>query len=212
MLFLTASVAPIPVETWLGAMLGSIMTNSGAATHVIAWLFYVLFFMIVLDIITGWMKGIYEGNLDSAKNHRGYIRKLVLITTATMTIALDFIVSTILYYMGMGDITVFGFYIVEVPLLSAIVLIWMMLGEVLSILENMGAMNVRLPKFIENALSRLQSDIDEGNINIRSQVRKDKEGNIVIENQMKVPKKEKENVALNRKVEIQPDEDEEDEE
>lgn len=180
------------------------MVNSGAATHVIAWLFYILFFMIVIDIITGWMKGIYEGNLDSAKNHRGYVRKLALVTTATVTIALDFIVSTVLFYMGMGDITVFGFYVVEVPLLSAIVLIWMMLGEVLSVLENLGAMNVRLPKFVEGALNRLQDNIDQGNINIKSQVRKDEKGNIVIENQMRVPKKESELVTLDKEFEISP--------
>lgn len=178
---------PLPPHTWLGNILEHVFYNSQGGTHIVAWLFYILFFMIVIDIITGWMKGIYNGNLDSSRNHRGYVRKLVLIIVASMTIAMDFIAQTMLFYLGMGDFTVMGFILAEVPLVSIIVLSWLLLGEVLSILENMGAVGVRFPRFIEKALNRLSKQIDEGEVNIQSVLKQDKEGNTVIENTMTLP-------------------------
>ena len=83
--------------------------------------------------------------------------------------------------------TFMGLNVVEAPVVSGFIILWMILGEVLSIMENVGAMGITLPRFVQEGLSRLHDDINNGDIDIKSKVKLDSDGNTVIENKMKVP-------------------------
>lgn len=173
--------------TWLGEALEMLSPSTVGSTHLLAWMLYFLIFVIFVDVITGWGKGLYSGMLDSAKNHQGYIRKGGLVVMAISAVAIDLLFSIVLVYLGMGSMTFMGLNVVEAPVVSGFIILWMTLGEILSIIENVGAMGIVLPKFVQEGLNRLHDDINNGDIDIKSKVKLDSDGNTVIENKMKVP-------------------------
>lgn len=154
-------------ETKLGLFLGTLFAGMTFGPHLIAYLFYLLLLMIVVDIATGWAKGMYHGNLNSAKNHQGYIRKATILLLAILWIAIDFVVSYAMLSMGMEDFTMFGFSIVEIPLLSGIMLAYYIIGEFLSVAENLEAMGAPIPGFIKRIIKTAQERIDEGELDIK---------------------------------------------
>jgi len=170
--------------------IGELMaTLSGVQGQFLAFMMGLLIILITIDVITGWSKGIYTGNLDSAKNFRGYIRKTTLVLLAFLGIILDVAVSAVLIFLGAADVSFMGLNFVNAPIIGGILLVWLSLGEVLSILENMSVLGVRMPKFLEDAVKRINNNIDKGEVDIKSVVKKDNEGKTVIQNTMKIKNK-----------------------
>lgn len=158
----------------------------GPQAQFIGFLFTVLITLVGTDVLTGWLKGWHQGDLDSAKNFRGYIRKATILLLAILGVVLDIAVAGTLLFLGMDNLTVFGLNLVSMPLVASIMLIWLNLGEILSILENLSAMGIRMPKFLEEGIKRIYNRVDEGDIDIKSVVKRGKDGT-VIQNTMKVP-------------------------
>lgn len=102
----------------------------------------VLFVMIALDILTGITKGFYNKALRSRNMSQGMIRK-----------AMIFVVIII---ANMIDIAMFG----SLPVAKTAVISYYIGMEGLSVLENLGQMNVPLPTFIKKYLMVLK---DKGN-------------------------------------------------
>lgn len=103
----------------------------------------VLCVMIALDIITGITKGFYKKELRSRNMSQGMIRK-----------AMIFIVIIL---ANMIDITVFG----GVSVCRMAVVTFYIAYEGLSILENLGQMDVPLPDFIKSHLELLRDKSNE---------------------------------------------------
>lgn len=177
-------------ETKLGLFLGTLFASMTFGPHLIAYLFYLLLLMVAADIITGWGKGMYNGNLNSAKNHRGYIRKATILLLAVLWIAIDFVVSYVMLSIGMDDFTAFGFSIVEVPLLSGIMLVYYIIGEFLSVAENLEAMGAPIPSFIKRIIKTTQQRIDEGDLDIKVNTKTGKDGKKELEVKIKKPSDE----------------------
>lgn len=140
----------------------------GPQAQFIGFLFTVLIILVGADVLTGWLRGWHQGDLDSAKNFRGYVRKATILLLAILGVVLDITVAGTLMFLGMDDLSVFGFSLVSMPLVASIMLIWLNLGELLSILENMSALGVRMPKFLEDAVKRINNNIDKGEVDIKS--------------------------------------------
>lgn len=106
----------------------------------------VLLVMISLDIITGIAKGFYDKSLRSRNMSQGMIRKGMI-----------FVVMII---GNMLDVALFG----GLPIVSTAVITFYIGMEGLSILENLGQMNIPLPTFIKDYLLVLKekgSKVDE---------------------------------------------------
>lgn len=144
----------------------------GKQVQFIGLMFFVLILFITADIISGWLKGWHTGKLDSAKNFKGYIRKVTIILLALLAVALDLVVAVILLFLQMDNVTMLGLNIAEIPLIAVIMLGWLLSGELLSIIENMSEMGVRMPKFLEKGIRRVNNNIDEGNINVKTVAKK----------------------------------------
>jgi len=104
----------------------------------------ILLVLCAIDIITGIAKGLYDKDLRSRKMSKGMISK-----------AMYFVVVIL---ANMIDMTVAG----GLPVAKSAVLIFYISLEGLSILENLGQMNVPLPAFIKKYLIVLR---DQGDSN-----------------------------------------------
>lgn len=98
-----------------------------------------LLVFIALDLVTGFMKGIYKKELRSRKMLQGGIHK--------MSIFIMVIVA------NMMDMAMFA----GVPVVKGAVITYYMAMEGLSILENLGAMNFPIPAFIKENLELLKN-------------------------------------------------------
>lgn len=104
-------------------------------------LIYALGILMVIDIITGIAKSIKQGNLWSRKSTYGFGRKIMVF----MIIIVANIIDNLLYLNG---VLIFGsmiFYIVN---------------ESLSIIENYGLMGGKIPNMLREALELLREKND----------------------------------------------------
>lgn len=138
----------------------------------IGFMFFMLMLFITADIITGWLKGWHTGSLDSAKNFRGYVRKATIIVLAIVGIMLELTVAVALMFLQMDNINILGLNMVDIPLIATVMLVWLCLGEILSIAENMSGMGVRMPKFMEDGIKRINNNVDDGKVTIKNKDKK----------------------------------------
>jgi toxin secretion/phage lysis holin len=101
----------------------------------------VLVAMSVIDFITGVMAGAYNKNLSSNISYKGLIKKIGIYVMVAMACFLDKMMNTNM----MLRTAMIGFYIAT---------------EGISILENMGRMDMPLPQFIKDMLVQLKEKSD----------------------------------------------------
>ena len=90
---------------------------------------------------------------SSKKSIIGIYKKVGYILIVLVAISTDYIIFRIIKELGISyqTNTMFGL----------LVIIWLILNELLSILENAGRMGVNLPSFLIKVLSEIQSDIED---------------------------------------------------
>lgn len=108
---------------------------------------FVFLTVIIVDIITGILKGIYNKKLNSKQGLKGLLKHCCIIL-------ITFTISVILPLMGYttGARAIIVFYIIQ---------------YCLSIIENVGSMGVPIPPYVTKAIHQLSSK------NENEEVRKD---------------------------------------
>ena len=121
-----------------------------------------LIFLMILDYISGMLAAKKEAiehpddqkyGWSSKKSIIGIYKKVGYILIVLVAISTDYIIFGIIKELGISyqTNTMFGL----------LVIIWLILNELLSILENAGRMGVNLPSFLIKVLSEIQSDIED---------------------------------------------------
>lgn len=100
---------------------------------------------ILLDYITGIAKGIMTKTLNSNKGLKGIIRKTMYLTAIILSVLLDKV--THLNEAGLS--------------FRAIMLLYMIGTEGISILENLSIMGIKMPSKIQNILEKLKDEEPE---------------------------------------------------
>lgn len=98
---------------------------------------------IIFDIITGIIRAIYKGNLNSTKLRKGLFHKLSEVLAIAGAGLLEYGVQ----YINLG---------VDIPILSAVVS-YICVMEFVSILENLAAVNPSLGKLFKPYLEKLKN-------------------------------------------------------
>lgn len=119
-------------------------------------LILILIILMIIDFATGSAYAFINKKISSNKMIGGAYRKLMILVgifaMALITIAL----TNYLY-----EIPQIEQYSTYINLLPKLFLAWFMIGEFISILENMERSGVKLPKFIKKITGRLQNHIDK---------------------------------------------------
>lgn len=102
-----------------------------------------LMILIVLDYITGLLKALYNKELSSTIGYKGIIKKICIF----IIIAVSVLIETNFNINGIRNLTITFFAV----------------NEALSLLENVGAMGIPLPKQLKEALSQLRGGNDDEN-------------------------------------------------
>lgn len=139
------SVDPInSAKVLLTAIFAAVSTHFGAIGDLL-WLFIAA---AILDYVTGVAAAVYNKELDSGLGIRGILKKVGTFCIVAVAIISDQIVT------AAGD--QLGLAISTQGAIAAVVTIWLILNELISILENIAKLNVALPPFLMSAIKRLK--------------------------------------------------------
>ena len=113
----------------------------------------VLLCVMLLDYITGMAKAWHRGELSSRVGVRGILKKLGYVVTVAVAGIMDWLIAYGLAQAGID---------IHLPfLLGMIVTCWLIINELISILENVAAMDGPVPPWLGRLLNKLKQTVDE---------------------------------------------------
>ena len=115
--------------------------------------FAVLIFAMCADYATGMVRAYITGALSSRTGIKGIIKKLCYMFAVVCGIIIDYVLVSAAEKVGtpVGEICFFG----------TLVTVWLILNEVVSILENLSDIGVPLPKFLKAVAQKLKTNAEE---------------------------------------------------
>lgn len=118
----------------------------------------ILLFAMVVDYSTGMIKAKYLGEIESRKGMWGVIKKAMYAVVVAVAMISDWIIINVAEKIG-----------VNIPLTTffgLLVAIWLIVNECISILENLITLEVPIPGFLKNLVSRLKIVVEEQGDNV----------------------------------------------
>lgn len=108
----------------------------------------ILVVVMTLDYITGMSVAWHSAELSSKKGISGIIKKVGYLVLVIVGMVVDWSVMYWLATFGAGEVYQFSF--------GALVAFWLTMNELISILENLEALKVPIPKFLTKVVKRLK--------------------------------------------------------
>lgn len=113
----------------------------------------VLAVVMVIDYVTGMAGAAYSGKLSSRVGIMGILKKAGYFALVVVGMVADYLISSALLKIGIDLQINYCF--------GMIITIWLIINELISILENLGELNVPLPSFLVNIIKTLKSKVEE---------------------------------------------------
>ena len=108
----------------------------------------VLLVAMITDYITGMISAWHSSELSSKKGISGIIKKVGYLVLVIIGMVVDWSFMYWLASFGAGEVYQFSF--------GALVAFWLTMNELISILENLEALKVPIPKFLTKVVKRLK--------------------------------------------------------
>lgn len=109
----------------------------------------ILIILMVCDYITGMANAYINHTLSSRTGIKGIIKKLCYFFAVIASMGIDWVISLL------------GIYVENNCMIAMIVTIWLIINEIISILENLKKVGVPVPKFLYGVIERLKISADE---------------------------------------------------
>lgn len=113
----------------------------------------VLLAVMLIDYITGMAGAAYSGKISSRVGVLGILKKAGYFALVAVGMVADYLISSALVKIGIDLKITYCF--------GMIITIWLIINELISILENLGELNVPLPAFLVNIIKTLKSKVEE---------------------------------------------------
>ncbi|MGN1113081.1 MAG: holin family protein [Acutalibacteraceae bacterium] len=139
-------------ENVITAVISAIIAGVSAYFKIISIPLAVLIAVMVIDYITGMSAAFIKAELSSRRGIKGIIKKLGYLALVCVGIGVDFIIKYCLEQIGASF---------EVKMLFGLVVtVWLIINELLSILENLSRMGVPVPKMLTKITGRLKLAVE----------------------------------------------------
>lgn len=113
----------------------------------------VLIVAMVVDYITGMSAAWYNSELSSKKGIKGIVKKVSYLALVVAAMAIDWLI-----YCGLNQIGINMSYSVFFAVLVAV---WLIVNEIISILENLSRIGVPIPKFLTKIIEKIKVTVEE---------------------------------------------------
>lgn len=136
----------------LKMLLAAILAAVGAYMQQLAGSLLVLLAVMVLDYISGISAAWVNHQLSSRIGLIGIVKKVSYLLIVNVGMALDYLI----FLLGQK----FGVQINDSYFVGLLVIVWLIINECISILENADEMGLPVPEFIKKLLARLKQHTD----------------------------------------------------
>ena len=109
----------------------------------------VLMVMMIIDYLSGMSAAWSEGTLSSKVGAKGIVKKVGYMALIAVAMGVDYLI-----YSGIVAANIEVGYNMWFGLLVAV---WLIINEMISILENLGRLGVPIPEFLKKIISRLKT-------------------------------------------------------
>lgn len=113
----------------------------------------ILFVVIISDYISGMVSAGINGELSSRVGFIGIVKKVCYFLAVGVGIIIDWVMKSALLK---ADIEVSD----KVFVIGLLVIIWLIINELISILENLTEIGVPLPSFLTNIIQKLKQAVE----------------------------------------------------
>ena len=112
----------------------------------------VLTVVMAVDYLTGMFSASREGKLNSRAGVIGLIKKVGYLALVGVGMVVDYLMTSALAQIGVNS---------GMPnLFGLMVIIWLIINELISILENLGEIGVPMPEFLVRTVKTLKGRVD----------------------------------------------------
>ena len=140
-------------ENIFQSILTLIVAGVSAYFQIIAIPLVVMTVVMFVDYITGILSAYIHAELSSRKGIVGILKKVSYFSLVCVGMAIDYILYSALSQIGIqSEATMF---------FGLIVIVWLIINELISILENLSKMEVPIPKFLTSVISRLKTTVED---------------------------------------------------
>ena len=135
-------------RTLFAAALGALAAYAGVLLAPLC----VLAVVMVLDYATGIAAAWSCKLLSSRVGVKGIVKKVAYLALVAVGMVVDYLISSALLRVGV-DIQINYYF-------GMMISVWLIINELLSILENLGKLGIPLPDFLLKAIERLRDGVD----------------------------------------------------
>ena len=126
----------------------------------------ILIVAMIIDYVTGMLSAWLNAELSSKKGIKGIVKKVSYLALVAVAMIVDWLICC-----GLQQINVDIKYTVFFAVLVAV---WLIINELISVLENLSRMGVPIPNFLKKLIDKLKNTVDESEREDKNYVQKDK--------------------------------------
>ena len=149
-------------QTFVSAVITGLLHYLG----IVAVPIIILIVAMIIDYVTGMLSAWLNAELSSKKGIKGIVKKISYLALVAVAMIVDWLICC-----GLQQINVNIKYSVFFAVLVAV---WLIINELISVLENLAKMGVPIPNFLKKLINRLKTTIDESEREDKNYVQKDK--------------------------------------
>ena len=112
----------------------------------------VLVFVMVTDYISGMISAKKSGELSSRLGIMGIAKKVGYLALVAVGMVVDYLIFSALVHVGIEIQINYCF--------ALIITIWLIVNELISILENLGELDVPIPNFLRKSIHKIKDSVD----------------------------------------------------
>ena len=113
----------------------------------------VMLAVIIADYVTGMVKAWYNAELCSRIGLKGIIKKVGYLVIVGVGMVVDYLIREALHSVGVSVTVEYT--------VALIVIVWFIINELISILENVAAIGAPVPEFILKLVKRLKVSVED---------------------------------------------------
>ena len=112
----------------------------------------VLVFVMITDYISGMISAKKSGELSSRLGIMGIAKKVGYLALVAVGMVVDYLISSALVHVGIEIQINYCF--------AMIIVIWLIVNELISILENLGELGVPIPDFLRRSIHKIKDGVE----------------------------------------------------
>ena len=136
-------------QTFVSAVITGLLHYLG----IVAVPIIILIIAMIIDYVTGMLSAWLNSELSSKKGIKGIVKKVSYLALVAVAMIVDWLICC-----GLQQINVNIKYSVFFAVLVAV---WLIINELISVLENLAKMGVPIPNFLKKLINRLKNTVDE---------------------------------------------------